>query len=458
MSAPARFAHPAFAGRIGAAREEITPPIGIYARSWGAAAHDTMEGVHRPLTATVLTLQAADGGAPLVLAGLDLCVWRLPEDEWRVRGAVIEAISLDPARVMINLGHTHAGPSTCSADRHLPGGEFIAAYLDQLREAVLRAARRALASARPGVLEWTQGRCGLAQDRDLPDPAGGRFVCGYHPLGEPDQTLLVGRATAADGEPLATVVNYACHPVTLAWQNRLLSPDYVGALRETVESHTGGAPCLFLQGASGELSPREQYVGDPAVADAHGREVAFAVLSLREGMLPARTALRYAGVVESGTPLGSWAREPAEPSGELRAAHSEVEVPLKELPSLAELDAALAACSDRVLGERLSRQRRQRQFVGEGSTTRLPVWTWRVGDALFAGHRNEAYSHLQTRLRARFRDHPVVVMNLVNGGTGYLPPGELYDRQLYQVWQTPYGAGSLERLIAECERNLAALL
>ena len=77
----------------------------------------------------------------------------------------------------------------------------------------------------------------------------------------------MARIAADDGLTLGTVVNYACHPTTLAWQNTLISPDYVGALREVVERATE-APCLFLQGASGDLGPREGFVGDAEVADA----------------------------------------------------------------------------------------------------------------------------------------------------------------------------------------------
>ena len=87
--------------------------------------------------------------------------------------------------------------------------------------------------------------------------------------------MLVARGIAESGETLGTVVNYACHPTTLAWENTLLSPDYVGAMREVVEAHTR-SPCLFLQGASGDLGPRDGYVGDPAVADRNGRQLGFA--------------------------------------------------------------------------------------------------------------------------------------------------------------------------------------
>ena len=38
-----------FRGLIGVARRDVTPPVGIYARMWGAAKHDQAEGVHKPL-------------------------------------------------------------------------------------------------------------------------------------------------------------------------------------------------------------------------------------------------------------------------------------------------------------------------------------------------------------------------------------------------------------------------
>lgn len=66
-----------------------------------------------------------------------------------------------------------------------------------------------------------------------------------------------------------------------AWENTLISPGYIDAMRELVERDTG-APSLFLQGANGELGPREVFVGDIAMADrigrragAHGQKAAY---------------------------------------------------------------------------------------------------------------------------------------------------------------------------------------
>src|SRR6202008_789756 len=102
------------------------------------------------------------------------------------------------------------------------------------------------------------------------------------------------------------VVNYACHPTTLAWDNTLISPDFPGALREVVEQATG-APCVFLQGASGDLGPRQGFVGDTAVADRNGRQPGFAVLAALEALPPPASRFAYTGSVVSGATLGSWA-------------------------------------------------------------------------------------------------------------------------------------------------------
>jgi hypothetical protein len=97
--------------------------------------------------------------------------------------------------------------------------------------------------------------------------------------------------------------------------------------------------------------------------------------------------------------------------------------------------------------ERLWRKRGVRRIVGDGSSARMGLWCWRLGDALLFGHPHEAYSVMQTTLRAQFPAQAVAVMNIVNGYASYLPPQAMYDLDLYPVTVTPFAAGSLERLI-----------
>lgn len=444
------FNHPSFAGLIGVAQCDITPPVGIYNRMWGAAPTDRAEGVHRPLLATALVLRPRGEAPPLAIISLDLGWWKSADDEWVVRGKVLDLLGVDESRVIMNLSHTHAGPSLARADADKPGGDLIAPYLNRVAESVASAVQEALESAVPASLSWAPGSCALAVNRDFFD--GTRHACGFNPDGEADATVLVGRATDAEGKILATLVNYACHPTTLAWQNRVLSPDFVGGLRDVVEVETG-APCLFLQGASGEFGSREMYTGDTAVADRHGRTLGYVVLSVLNEMLPHATALRYGGIVESGAQLGVWERVPHSPSETAQAVRLETVLPLKESWKADEPDPHWGAMDERVLAERMTRRARLREVLDGG---RLNFWVWRLGDALLIAQPNECYSWFQTELRRRFGDTAVVVLNLTNGASrGYLPRAATYNSgDIYQAWQSPYERGSLEQLVDVVEQGV----
>jgi Neutral/alkaline non-lysosomal ceramidase, N-terminal len=442
----APFKAPSFKGWIGTGREDITPPVGIYARNWGAAKHEVASGIHLPFTLTAVTFQNGEGESPLVLISADLGWWKSAADEQQLREGILQALSLQPFQLMFCLTHTHAGPSTFTEDVNKPGGHLIAPYLRQVQEAAITAAKSALKMAKTATLTWHYGTCDLAKNRELPEAGTDRVITGLNPLAAADNTLLVGRITD-EQKILGTIVNYACHPTTLGAGNQLLSPDYIGAMRALVEASTG-APCLFLQGASGELSPAEQYSGDTSLADQYGRQLGFAVLSALEAMLPPDQALFFTGVVESGASLAMWNKGSYAPATVVKGEMTTVALPLKELPSLAEIEAAWAACEDHVIKERLWRQRGIRKTIGDGTVSEMPLWVWRLGDTILAGQPNETYSAFQQELRALLSPVAVVVMNIVNGYAGYLPPAEAYNRQSYAVWQTPFAPGALELLTA----------
>lgn len=445
---PRPFSHPSFAGRIGVARVDITPPVGIYARNWGAAKHDVAESIHRPITLTAMTLTSPMRESPLIFIDGDLGWWRPLSLFREFQSELLRELKADSSDVIFGLSHTHAGAPLMKPDPDLPGGELVEAWLENVRESMHAVVRQALDCAIDATLDWHRGRCALATVRDLPDPADseGRYVCGYNPDVEADDTLLVGRAADASGKLLTTLVNYACHPTTLAWDNTAISPDYVGAMRETMEQ-SSGAPAMFMLGACGELSPRYQYVGEVEVADRHGRQLAFAALAALNDMEPPGTQLAFQGVVESGAPLAVWRHEPREVSSVLGSVQTSVDLPLKDWPSADELEEQRLACDDRALEERLRRRRDIRRALGDGATFSLPIWAWRMGDAVLVGTCCEPYSFLQQELRRRFPERLVLVLNLINGTTGYLPPADLYDLNIYQAWQTPFDRGSLESVV-----------
>lgn len=447
-----------FAGRIGVARRDITPPVGIHARNWGAATHETAEGIHRPLLATAMAICGENDPQPLVFISVDLGWFKSPTDELLLRQPVLAALQLDPARLLICLSHTHAGPSICIDDRDQPGGALVAPYVQRVAQALVEAAAEAIANAADATIDWRYGLCNLAANRDLPDPADrSAHIVGYNPDVNGDSTLLVGHVANTDGETIAAIVNYACHPTTLAWENKLISPDYIGSMRELVERETGGL-VLFIQGASGDLAPAEQYTADVDVADRNGRQLGHAVLGTLLAMPQPRQRLAYTGVVESGARLAVWRQRPGDVAEDLHAKQLNIALPLKKLPTLAEIDGDISKCNDNYQRERLKRKRRLVQFVGPGKTCDMPLWVWRIGHAIIVAHPNEAYSDWQRCLRERWPDRHIVVANLTNGSCGYVIPQALCQAGLYAYWQSPFERGSFEITEESTQEAIANIL
>jgi hypothetical protein len=451
---------------------DITPPADIYHRMWGAAKHERATGVHRPLRATVAVFaplnQKSGGGRQIVLA-LDHCVMGATEH----RNLVTQAAAIGGVgeeEILVVFSHTHGAGLMGLNRASLPGGDLIPPYLKALGEKVGKVLQQCLATLEPASIVYGRGRCSLAAHRDFWDGARQEFVCGFNPGVPADDTVIVARVTSDDGKSLASIVNYACHPTTLAWENTLISPDYIGAMREVVERDTH-APCLFLQGASGELGPREGFVGDTAVADRNGRELGYVALSALTALPEAGTKFVYSGPVVSGATLGAWKHVPLscdELCGKSEWNLARWNEPLKYRPgqpTVAETEAELAqfqadeaaaraegdearAAECRAMAERRNRMLHRLQQLPPGDAFPLQVTLWSMGDAIWLGVQGESYNLLQTELRRRFPNKVIVVASIAaDWGASYLPPRELYDTGIYQESIAVVAAGSLEQLI-----------
>lgn len=473
--------------RFGVARCDITPPVGIYHRMWGAATHERAVGVHRPLTATAAAFQSLDSQATntgdsddseQVLIALDHCLLWQPELA-PLLDAVSRQAEVPRERLLVVFSHTHAAGLIDGDRRHLPGGELIAPYLEELAGKIAGIVVAARSGARPATLVYGAGCSALAAHRDFRDTTSGKFVCGFNPAGTSDDTLLLVRATDDEGRALATFVNYACHPTTLAWENQLISPDFPGAMRELVEAATG-APCLFLQGASGDLGPREGFSGDVTLADRNGRQLGYAALSVYESLPPAGTRFEYAGPVVSGATLGTWKHQPLtaaelDQKARWRLSRWTVDLPYRpERPQPEELRAARARLEAdqskadqsgdaalvrdiHAMIERIDRQLTRLAGLPAGPELALPVWLWKIGDALWLAVESEHYQLLQRSLRTKFPHTPIVVMTLANGSRpSYLPTAEMYGTGAYPETIALLARGSLERLIDNVAGRIAA--
>jgi len=449
--------HSEFKGEIGVARADITPPDGIYSRSWGSAKHDAAEGIHRPLFVTSMFLRGGDPRIELYLVCFDLGWWYDIAHEMQIRERILKDAGISNEQLITHMGHTHSGPITNLQNLERQGGHLIPSYRDKIVEGAVKVIRESRANAQAAVASWADGRCNLARNRDLVLDSE-TFLCSVNPDGPSDDTVMVGRVTDAKGKIIATMVNYACHPVSLGGGNKMISPDYYGAMREVVERDTGGAPCLFFHGASGDMTPLRSYEADTAIADQNGRQLGYAALSTLTGMLPPEQELAFDRIEDSGARLGRWSLRPKPASTALKITRSTTELPYVDLPTEAELLEQLKDCTDRPLKERLERRLMVRRDVGEGKSRTVSTTLVQLGDAFLVGAPAEPYSAYQKEIRARFPGHAVMVLNIVNGNVGYLAPAETYDKPgLYQIKISLFKPGCMEQVIEDTAKSLKEL-
>lgn len=469
--------------RFGIARADITPPIGMYHRMWGAAKHDRSTGVHRPLTATVTILQnaaAATSAESLqVIVAIDHCILEQHEVDG-IKAAIETRANISPVAVVVLCSHTHAA-GLMNRDRvDLPGGDLIPEYLDGVHATVGELADKAKQQIVDASIVYGTGHCDLAAHRDFWDEENELWVCGPNPDGTSDDTVLVARVMDEADRTLATIVNYACHPTTLAWDNTLVSTDYPGAMREVIEEATG-APCVFIQGAAGDLGPHEGFVGDTAVADRNGRQLGYAALSAIESLPRANHEYRYRGPVVSGATIGEW--EYAEMSEKQFDAAATWRVQRERLPlryrdSVPSLEQVEAEREQFIADEQAAREAGDDARAADCRAmverrTRLRSWlkmlppdvypyrmfVWRIGDAVWIAVQGEPYNLFQRELRARFPDNPIIVATVADiWGASYLPPRELYGKGIYQESIALMEPGSLEKVIEYAAKQVQHVL
>src|SRR5919199_3700468 len=317
----------------GVARTDITPPLGIAHAGWGAQTHQRAAGVDLPLWAT--SLAVSDGDQTVVLVDVDLMyIWEREAAE--ARQAIAALTGLPLSHIRLSYTHTHSGPINGAtwSSWIKEGAEMVPAYDQSLTHQLAGVAWAALRNLRPVRVAAGSGSCAIAVNRRFRRPEDGAVVVGRNWEGPVDHEVQVVRIDGEDGQPVAAIVNYACHPITVGPDCELITPDYPGVVKRVVEEATG-ATCLFLQGAAGDIGPirgvarggLDEYKRLGAILGHEASRVWWEAETQ-----PRRE--RYVGTLESGAPLAMYADEPVDvPVRRLRVGTRQMRLPLREFPA-----------------------------------------------------------------------------------------------------------------------------
>ncbi len=433
----------------GAARRAINPELGTGMpglRLFGAP----IQAIESDLTATVLVL--GDGDGKVALIGVDLCITSVAE-AGRLRAAVAEALGTPVSHVLLNLSHVHSSPALPEFMAMTDSAEdvpFRTRYERDLRRWLVEAAIEADGRLRPARIGtgWGESAIGVYR-REMRD---GRDVLGEVPDRPIDPSVGVLRVDDLDGNPIAVVLRYSAHPVTVGSRSQVASPDYPGPARDVLERNLGGL-ALFLQGCGGNVNPR---VGI-------GYEVDCRDTKNRVGLELGGEALKVAAGIRTNTragerrPLGNvpnilftpWEHVDGDTCTHLAAAETTVPLEYDELPSPERAREILAhwqrTREERAAGGALDWEIRAAKkyehwatklvaAVEDGHPTHdLHIQAIRVNDVVIAAMDMEVFFETGLEIRDGSPLPDTFVLGYTNGCFGYLPRGEDYPEGGWKI-------------------------
>jgi hypothetical protein len=191
----------------------------------------TPTGIHDDVYARTLVLRVGE-------TVVSMTIMDMPGVSNRVIRAIGEAVAADTKipreSILVGSTHSHSAPDLQGLWGHVPD-DYKQDVIDKTAAGIAAAFR----SLKPADLYVSKG---TAPNRNR---RGWEFT---------DTELTVLDAQAKDGSHIATLVNFAAHPVILGALNRQISRDFCGYTVDFLESKLGGKG-LFFNGAVGDASP-----------------------------------------------------------------------------------------------------------------------------------------------------------------------------------------------------------
>ena len=155
----------------------------------------------------------------------------------KVRKKVSE---IPPANILIGATHTHSAPDCYGFPDREGKTSADLQYLDGVCSKLADAINQAVRQLQPAQVKIATGK------------ARGKIAYNYYAERLYDPRCDVIQVLDLKARPIATLVNYACHPEVIGSDQGILCPDFVGPLYDRIKQRKGGTG-IFMNGALGGM-------------------------------------------------------------------------------------------------------------------------------------------------------------------------------------------------------------
>ncbi len=412
--------------RAGAALVDVTPaklPVLINGGMLSRSADQVKTRVHARAFAL------SDGRTSLAIVVVDSCMLPRPLlDEAKALAAARTGIPRD--RILISATHTHTAPSAMGC----LGTDVDAAYAPFLRDRLVEAVAAAQAALQPARLGF--GRADAAEftalrrwirrpDRLAEDPFGNPTlranmhaarnwddVTGESGPEDPELSLLA--LQTRDGRPLGVIANFSMH----YFGDTAISADYFG---------------LFSEGLRQRLDPDGRFVG--AMSHGCSGDIYRVDYRVPEKDRPKHTIEQYAAALVD-IAAGAYGRIQYRADADLAMAERRLTLKYR-VPDKQRLEWAqriVEGMAGRLPKTTSEVYAREQILLHERQQTEIVVQALRLGDIAIATTPCETYAITGLKIKAASPLAHTMVIELANGGDGYIPPPEQHLFGGYNTW------------------------
>ena len=447
--------------KIGYAQVNINPQLGIGIEGYYVPRY--AKGFLDDMYASALALQCGDKTVIMVSTDHIGFGKQFP----RYRQAIADAAGLPLENIYLVCTHTHTGPFVIPGFGFAQPEEPVHKYADFMEIRLRDAAKLALADLRPARMGFIVGYAPerVAYIRRYKMKDGSTFTCPPiddpnidHPLGELDQRVNVLRFDQDNGQTIV-LYNYGVHVDCIGGE--LVSPDFPGWVRKTLDKALDGVKAIYFPGAQGDVGstnvhPRGGDMNDteisfdnemksPGMARFVGRALAGTILQVFDKVeyidVDKLNILHKVVQVKSNKPTPQDDMQKAHLYKQLHAEGRDNEIPFEAMQLTTEIAKA----------NRLCRLENGPDFF------ELHLTGLQIGDVAFVGFPGEPFTDIGRQTKTAEGWKLILPCCITNGYMGYFPTKDAYDEGGYEANTTNYHSSVAETLVNGAKELLAEL-